>query len=315
VYAAVIAACGAIPAAGAAEPPVATCAFREEPMPDAPAAAATAKKDQSRVTLLAVLPAEGAEVRADSVVEIDVDYHVANFAPEKYLLLVRFPTGAFGTTGPDEPDGPRYLHSPSGKVHLCVPLAEMYASRTVRWPLSFVVSINEQFPGHSRVLTDSRSVQLNSVDMPADALKRQESAMPEDVQRAVMTLFAYVEHQGAAHKVCPERFPDMQARSIKVFRAWEARNAAHIRQIQEMQYAALLESLGKAAPAANAFDAARAATIGYLNGLKEPELRKYCETVINALSDETSDVPTASAANFKIVQKYLADKSKPEAAK
>jgi hypothetical protein len=221
-----------------------------------------------------------------------------------------------GSTSPDhQEDSPR-LQSSSGKAHLCVPLKNLYESRGVRWPLSFVVSINQLFSNRSsRVLTDSRSVQLNSLDMPADALKRQETAMPEDVQRAVMAVFGFVEHQGAMHKVCPERFPELQAGFNKTYRAWESRNAAHIRQIQEIQYAALLESLGSAASAAAAFDSARTATIKYLTELKETELRKYCEGGLKVLADDTSDVPIASAENFEIVQQYLAGKSKPEAVK
>jgi hypothetical protein len=311
VYAAVMAVCGASPMARAAEPPATTCVYREEPAP-APGSSVDGKKN--RVTLLAVSPTEGAEVRAESMIEVDVEYHVANFVPDKFYLVVQFPTVSSSWTSPGTGDWPK-LQSPSGKVHLCVPLEEMYESRSIRWPLSFVVRLHEQFPEYSHLLADSRSVPLNSVDVPAGALKRQEEAMPEDVQRALMSLFDFVEQNGAMHKVCPERFADLQAGFIKTFRGWETRNAAHIRQIQEMQYAAYLENFGNAAAAARAFDVTREASVRYLNELKAAELRKYCEEGMEALSDETSDVPTASAVNFEIVQEYLASKAKSEAAK
>jgi hypothetical protein len=311
VHVAVIVACGALPAARASDPPATTCAYHEEP---APAPGASVDVGKHRVTLLAVSPKEGAEVRADSVIEIDVEYHVANFLPDKFYLVVQFPTVSLNWASPGTGDWPK-LQSPSGKVHLCVPLKEMYESRSVRWPLSLVVRLLEQFPEYSQLKTESRSVPLNSVDVPAGALKRQAEAMPEDVQRALMSLFGFVEQKGAMHKICSERFADLQAGFIKTFRAWETRNAVYIRQIQEMQYAAYLESFGNAAVAAQVFDMNRAATVKFLNELKEPELRKHCEGGMEALSDETSDVPTASAVNFEIVQKYLAAKAKPEATK
>jgi hypothetical protein len=314
VYAVVIAACGAVPAARASDPPLATCVYREEPILDAPAVAETAKKEPSHVTLLAMTPAEGGEVRADSVIEIDVEYHVANFAPDTFFLVPVFPTLARGFTSPGQFSDFHKLQSASGKVHLCVPLKEMYQSRSVLWPLSLMINLHEQVSEYSRMAAHSRSVALNSLDVPAGALKRQEDAMPDDVRLALGSLFAFVENQGALHKVCSGRFPDMRASFIKTFRAWEQRNATHIRQIQEMQYAIHLETFDNPAVAAKVFDGKRADVIDYLNGLKDAELRKSCERAMNALADQTSDLPTVAAANFKIVQKYLADKSKPKAA-
>jgi hypothetical protein len=319
VYGAALAAGLFVMSARAEDQPAAKCAYREEAVAaSAPAAAvahATTKKDKHLVTLLAVTPAEGAEVRATSVLELDVEYHIADFAPDKFFLMVGFPTNSLGLMSPGERDDFHILRSPSGKAHLCVPLQEVYEHRGVQWPLSFQVNINEQFTGHSEIVASSRKAQLNSVDVPAGALEMQNQAPPEDVQRALMMVFGYVETQGALNKVCPARFPDLQATFIKTYRAWETRNSANIKQVQAMQYDAFSSTMQTPASAANAFDATREATVKYLSALEDSKLRPVCKSAIESLGDETGDLPTATAVNFEVVQDYLASKRKAEGAK
>ncbi len=310
VYGAVAAVCLASASAHAADQPEAGCRYREDPLA-APAADA-ATQDKHRVTLLAVAPAEGAEVRANSMLELDVEYHVAGFAVDKFFLMVRFPTVSLGSMTPGETRDYRYLQAPSGKVHLCVPLTEAYGHPGVRWPLSFMVSINEKYPDHSRPVVDSRIVQLNSVDMPASALARQEQVPPEDVQRALTMVFGYIEQQGAMNKLCPARFAEFHSRYTKTYRAWEMRNAATIRQIHEQQFDLLRRTTSSPVAAAMAFDATRNAAFGFLGTLKEPDLRWQCEATIELLNGARGDLPTATAtaANLEIVQKYLASQKK-----
>jgi hypothetical protein len=317
VYGAALAAGLFVMSARAEDQPAAKCAYREEALAEPAPAAGAAVKDKHRVTLLGISPVEGAEVRADSVVELDVEYHVAGFAAEKFFLMVGFPTVSLGLMSPDDggKDVFHLLKTPSGKVHLCVPLEEVYEHPGVRWPLSLQVSINEQFTGHSQIVTSSRKAQLNSVDVPAGALERQDKAPPEDVQRAVTMVFSHVELQGALNKVCPARFPAMQTKFVRTYRAWESRNAANIRQIQELQYDAISTTMRTPAAAAMAFDAARNASIKYLSELKDPELRRRCEAAMDSLGDETGDLPLATPVNLEIVQDYLASKKKSEAAK
>jgi hypothetical protein len=315
VYGAVAAVCLAGAPAHAADQPEAGCSYREDPLAAPSADAAT--QDKHRVTLLAVTPAEGAEVRANSVLEIDVEYHVAGFAADKFFLMVRFPTASLGSMTPGETPDYRYLKAPSGKVHLCVPLAEAYEHPGVRWPLSFVVSINEKYPGHSRPVVDSRTAQLNSVDVPASALARKEQVPPEDVQRALMTVFGYIEQQGAMNKLCPARFAEFRSRYNKTYRAWELRNAEAIRQIHEQQFDLLRSTTSSPAAAAMAFDATRNAAFSFLGALKESELRWQCEATMELMNGATGDLATATATavNLGIVRKYLASQKKREVAK
>ena len=215
-------------------------------------------------------PVEGTEVRADSVLELDIEYHVAGFAADKFFLMVGFPTITLGMMSPGDREDFHYLKSPSAKVHLCVPLKEVYEHRGVIWPLSFQVGINEQYADHSQVVTQAPKVKLNSVDVPAGALEAQNKAPPEDVQQALMMVFAHVELQGALNKVCPARFPDLQTKFNKTYRAWESRNATNIKQIQELQYEMFSVSMRSPAAAAMGFDAARNASVKYLSALKDP---------------------------------------------
>jgi len=290
------------------------CTYREEPVADA-TVPDPAKKDKHLVTLLAMSPVEGTEVRADSVLELDIEYHVAGFAADKFFFMVGFPTISLGMMSPLEKDDLHYLKSPSAKVHLCVPLKEVYEHPGVNWPLSFQVGINEQFVGYSRIVTQAPKVKLNSVDVPAGALEAQNKAPPEDVQHALMSLFGHVERQGALNKVCPARFPDLQAKFTRIYRAWESRNATNIKQIQELQYEMFTVSMPSPAAAAMAFDGTRNATVKYLSDLKDGQLRKQCDAAMESLSDEIGDLTVATPVNLEIVQEYLATRRKSDGAK
>ena len=76
-----------------------------------------------------------------------------------------------------------------------------------------------------------------------------------------MMVFSHIEMQGALNKVCPARFREMQTNFVKTYRAWEARNAANIKQIHELQYESFRyhPRMRSPAAAAMAFDGARAA--------------------------------------------------------
>lgn len=302
-------------AARAEDQPPSKCTYREEAVTDVATAADATRKDKHRVTLLAMSPVEGTEVRADSVLELDIEYHVAGFAAEKFILMAGFPTISLGMMIPGDKDDFHYLKSPSAKVHLCVPLKEVYEHGGVIWPLSFEVGIHEQYVGHTRVVAEAPKVKLNSVDVPAGALEAQNKMPPEDVQRALMMVFGHVERQGALNKVCPARFPDLQTKFTRTYRAWESRNATNIKQIQELQYELFAVSMGSPTAAAMAFDAARNASAKYLSALKDPKLREQCDAAMESLSDEIGDLPTATPVNLEIVQEYLATRRKSEGAK
>jgi hypothetical protein len=316
VYAAVMAVCLASPLAQAADPPASACKYREEPLAVPAAAAGAPQKARNRVTLLVVSPAEGAEVRASSVLEVDVEYEIAGFAARRFFLMARFPTLSLGSMSPGDRSDQHFLQAASGRLHLCVPLAEVYENSGVAWPLSFEVSIFEELSsdGRSVLVADSRKVKLNSVDIPAGVQERQKM-LPEDVQRALMMVFGHIEEQGALNKVCPARLVDMQATFPKAYRAWESRNAATIRQIQEMQYGLYRDTVSNPADAARSFDATRDAYIRYLKALKESALRARCAETLESLSDDTSDLAVATAVNLEVVQEYLAHQQKKKGSK
>ena len=60
------------------------------------------RKGKHRVTLLAVNPPEGSEVRADSILELDVEFHIANFEPEKFFLMPGFQTVGLDPMSPGD---------------------------------------------------------------------------------------------------------------------------------------------------------------------------------------------------------------------
>ena len=316
VYGAFLAACLFALSARAEVQPAAKCVYGEVPVAEPAPAADAAGKDKHRVTLLAVNPVEGTEVHADTVLELDIDYHVADFAADRFFFMPGFPTASLGLMSPGTMDDFHYFKSPSGKVHLCVPLKEVYEHQGVIWPLSFQITVFEQNGDGSNIVAQARKVTLNSVDIPAGALEAQNKAPPEDVQRALMMVFSHVEHQGALNKVCPARFPDVRTKFNGIYRAWESRNATNIRQIQELQYE-IYSHFSNRSPAAAAmsFDVARNASVKHLGELKDPQLREQCDSAMESLGDETGDLPVQTPVNLDIVLDYLASKKKPEAGK
>jgi hypothetical protein len=301
----------------AQEAPAATCTYRDEVIAESSPDASKAQKAGHSITLLAVTPVEGTEVRADTLVEVDVEYHVADFVPEKFLLFVRFPTVTNSSKSVDDEARFRFLKAPSGRAHLCLPLKSLYRpGGAMRWPLTFRVSINEEIgKSRSHVVADTRVVHLNSVDVPEGALALQNRLPPQDVQQALIMVFSHLELQGAHKSVCPARFPDLADRLVKSYRAWESSDAAIIRQIQELKYETDRASMPDEASAARAFDAARASYLEYLKSFEEPRLRGICEDAIDRWGRQPSDFREFNAANLELVLKYLAARQKPDGAK
>jgi hypothetical protein len=301
----------------AQEAPAATCSYRDEVIAESSPDASKAQKIEHTVTLLAVTPAEGTEVRADTLVEVDLEYHVADFVPGKFILFARFPTVTFSSRSVDDDVRTRYLKAPSGRAHLCLPLETLYRQGSgMRWPLTFQVSLNEEVgESRSHVRADSRVVHLNSVDVPEEALALQNKLPPKDVQLALMMVFSHVELQGAHHNVCPARFPNLAAGLVKKYRAWESRDGELIKQIQELTYESSRASIPDEASAARVFDSTRASYVEYLKSLEEPMLREACEDAMVRWGKQTSDLRSANAANLDLVLKYVAARQKKDGVK
>lgn len=192
----------------------------------------------TKIILLGFDPPEGREVNRNTVLGIDVEFHIRNFTPGGFRLMARFSTRSLGTTSPGARGDYPYLQSPSGKVHLCVPLAELYDSETVVWPLTMMVSVHEDLDaaGSSRVQADTSTVQLKSSDVPAEALARQAAAPPIEYHDALMKTFGYFEARAAMYKVCIRRFPETQPQFTPAYRRWEERHAADIAMVSELQF-------------------------------------------------------------------------------
>src|SRR5687768_5401224 len=72
----------------------ATCSFSEQVLPDRLAG--------DQVKLLVLDPPDGGVVDARSVITVEVEYSLAQFAPDQFFLRLMFPTVEGGGVGPDQ---------------------------------------------------------------------------------------------------------------------------------------------------------------------------------------------------------------------
>lgn len=207
-----------------------SCKYHEEPSTDAPAG-------KSRVTILAATPAEGGEVQRDTVIGVDVEYQVADFARDTFSLDAQFPTSAHSSMSPGKVADRKYLQSPSGKVHLCVPLEEVYEHDSVRWPLTMRVTLHRQTgPGGTMIVARGQEMGFNALDIPQGALERQAREPPPEFDDALMKTSTYLRSRAGIYRACIARYPARQPALTKAYRAWEARHRASIDFISEVQF-------------------------------------------------------------------------------
>ena len=184
------------------------CVYSEQPQGSAEEPA-----KRSRLVLRATTPAEGEAVHPGTVIGIDVEYHVANFAPGRYRLVINFSDFIPGsTTTVDDTDGSRFITQAHGAAHLCATIRGLFPKEDVRWPLQMYVSLQESTGGRSSTLhAETRRVSFPSPDLSARALERQKLAPPEDYFHALDAIFTYREEHSAVYRACVARLPDTAA--------------------------------------------------------------------------------------------------------
>ena len=208
------------------------CVYSEQPL-----AAAEGTAGHSRLLLTATTPAAGEAVHPNTVIGIDVEYHVVNFAPGRYQLVINFSDFIPGsTTTVDDNEDPRFLAQAHGTAHLCATIRGLFPKEDVRWPLQMYISLQESTGARSSTLhAETRRVAFPSPDLSARAQERQKLAPPEEYFYALDAIFMYREEHAAAYRACVARLPDTAATLDEPFRAWNERNRALFQQLDALQ--------------------------------------------------------------------------------
>jgi len=275
------------------------CQYREEP-------GTATKIEKTRISLLAVDPAEGGEVRRESVVSVDVEFQIADFEPKTFRFMANFPTKGLGSTGALDPGNSPYIESASGKVHLCVPLDELYESPMVLWPLSMRVEVLRETGGGSGTIAgSSSSVKFNAVDSPAGALERQAKAPPEEYYDALRHVSGFFNSRMTRYKACIARFPAMQPALTRAYRAWEGRHRADIDFVAELQFEDIKARFdGREVIAARIYDVTVQAAMKFFEDMPAAELKTQCENALAELADTEDVSDSAISDELKVLRRY-----------
>lgn len=204
---------------------------------DQPLAAADVPAKRSLLLLGDTTPAAGEAVHPNTVIGIDVEYHVADFAPGRYRLVINFAGLIPGaTTTVDDNGEDRFIAQAHGKARLCATIRGLFTKEDVRWPLQMHVSLQESAgSSSSKLYAETRRVAFPSPDLGAKALERQKLAPPEEYFYALDAIFMYREEHAAAYRACVARLPDTATALDVPFREWNERNRALFEQVSALQ--------------------------------------------------------------------------------
>jgi hypothetical protein len=268
----------------------ATCTYRVEPA----VTASPAKTTKTTLTMLAVNPAADADVTRATTVSFDLEFHIADFAKNTFFLMPLFETAGEGWNSAHGPADYPPLEAAAGKVHLCVPLAELYDAPTIHWPLRISVSLMRlHADGASSGQNGIRAVKFNSVDIPAEALARQAEQPPIEYHDALKKVTGFFETRLARYKACNQRFPAQQPQLTKAYRSWEARHADTVQYVAGLQFDHFLFLMnGNVASATAVFDASRDANLRAYTDMAAGQLRQQCEYALSEFQDpdDTTDM-------------------------
>lgn len=279
---------------------LAECETRIEPMPSAQTKGdAHSPIRESEFRSVVLNPPSGTELRADTVLAVDFEYRIADFSTGHFRVLPLFKTG-YTSSNTFDPEGRKAdieLDSATGRAHLCLPLAHLYAKHAleVTWPLELqLIILKGDVSGGGRSVAMSPLFKLNSVDVPAAALERQAKAPPPQVQAALESAFNNFATRSALYKVCLQRFPALQDRLTPAYRAWETRNKADIDWVSSLKFEVLKEeSRDGARGAMMAIDHMDAATRAFYDSWTSAQLTPQCEDIIVQASAKEVDLPLA----------------------
>jgi hypothetical protein len=271
------------------------CVYREEEV-SSPAAS----KDS--ITLLSVDPPEGAELRKDMVLTVEVQFAIANFEPDTYRIIPTFPTEGFGSLSlGDREDSPPLEHA-SGKVRLCVRLEGLYESPDVLWPLSMSVQLLKMVDANrSLSAAASRKVKFLSPDAPASTRE----ALPDEYYDALQHTNSYFDTRLVLYKLCIARYPATQQVFTKAYRTWEARHRADIDLVAELQFERYKDmAKGRADHAALFADSATNGTREAYERFPPADLKRTCDSKLAELSDPDDTTDNVVGDAMAILRKY-----------
>ena len=268
------------------------CTYHEEAEDAAPVS-----KDS--VTLLAVDPPAGAELRKDMVIAVDVQFRIANFQPRSYFLLAMFPTAGYGAMSPAGPGDTAMLEHASGTVHLCVRLQEVYDHPAMAWPLSMRVQL---LKGNDERHVDSAAfsspVKFKSPDAPA-------ARRPDEYYDSLKHASSYFDNRVVLYKLCIAHFPATQPAFTKAYRAWEGRHRADIELAAELQFENYKDMVGgRTDQATTVLDGVAAASRKYYEDLPAAALKHECDMKLSEMADPDDTTNIVVGDEMAVLRKY-----------
>jgi len=252
------------------------CKYRETP-------AADAQVETTKITLLKTTPADGGDVRRVTIVAVDVEYQLTDFAPQTFRLISLLPTNTASTISPfDETETP-FLTAASGRVHLCVPLARAYENQTVRWPLSLQVAVLRS--AHSartgNIVASTPWIKFNALDMPHGALERQANAPNVEYRRALTYANFFFVSRNALCEVCLQRAPELQPKLSGAYHSWKARHRDDMEFVSHLQLEEYQKSAnGSATVAFQMAEDVKKSTVDAYNKMDDTQLHPLCKAIL-----------------------------------
>lgn len=263
----------------------AACEPRVERIETAAVATKDAAPARSELRTVSVDPPAGSAVGKDTILTIDLEFRIADFSGGPFRLAPLFLTGPGTSAGfsVDGRDPSLVLESAEGRARMCVPLSNFYAedSGLVDWPLELRFTILKMDgQGTGRGVASSKTIKLNAVDVPADAVERR-AAKPPEISDALTASFRYFERRNARYKACLKRFPELQPRLTPAYRAWEVRHKNDIDLVAQLELEErTLQSRGRVDVAMTILDRGSLAELERHVAMSEEALKASCDSIL-----------------------------------
>jgi hypothetical protein len=267
---------------------VPACGYSEEPL-EVP----TPAPKRNRLQLLGSTPASGEAVHPATVAGVDVEYHIVDFAPGRYELVLHAAGHAPGSTSiiGDGAQGKHLLANAHGKVHLCAPLRPLFGAEGVRWPLLLHVSLQKRTgPTSFTLYAQTARLQFPSPDLSKKMLEQQKSIRSETYYMALDAVFDFRYRNEYTYNACVERFPETLATLQAPHKDWSERNAALFTRIDALQMQRFTEFVrGTDRTAEASMKSAREDFAEYLERQSDVAMRRLCAELPLVLGGEARE--------------------------